>query len=71
MKALFRDPMVMSSITSEQAVPIAKRAIDDVSEPVVESTEPQTCTDELMLYWKNSGMPDQEILSRCNSVKQP
>ena len=71
MQALFGDPMVMASITSEQAVPIAKRAIDDVSEPVVESTEPQACTVELILYWKNAGMPDQEILSRCNSVKQP
>jgi len=71
MQGLFSDPMVMASLTSEQAVPIAKRAIGDTSAPAVESSEPQACTVELILYWKNSGMADQEILSRCNSVKQP
>ncbi|GEM_PF-1070838 len=71
MQALFSDPMVMASLTSEQAVPIARRAVDDSSAPVVESNEPQACTVELILYWKNASMPDQEILSKCHSVKQP
>ncbi|MEO1889351.1 MAG: hypothetical protein ABGX33_05495 [Cycloclasticus sp.] len=72
MQALFSDPMVMASLTSEQAVPIAKRAIDDTTTmPESEVVEPQACTVELILYWKNAGMPDQEILTRCNAVKQP
>lgn len=71
MQGLFSDPMVMASLTSEQAIPIAKRAIDDVTSPEEEMSEPQACTVELILYWKNSGMPDQEILTRCHSVKQP
>ena len=71
MQALFSEPLVMASLTSEKAQPITQRAIDDTTEPVVDSVEPQACTVELILYWKNAGMPDQEILSKCNSVKQP
>jgi hypothetical protein len=76
MQALFSDPLVLASLTSEKVVPIAKRAIDDTTAPktttaAVGSMQPQACTVELILYWKNAGMPDQEILSKCNSVKQP
>jgi hypothetical protein len=71
MQALFSDPLVMVSLTSEKALPIATRAIDDTSEPDVDSFKPQACTVELILYWKNAGMPDQEILTKCNAVKQP
>ena len=71
MQALFSDPLVMVSLTSEKALPIAKRALDDTTVPDVDSFEPQACTVELILYWKNAGMPDQEILTKCNGVKQP
>lgn len=72
MQALFSDPMVMASLTSEKVVPIAKRAIDDTTViPESEVVEPQACMVELILYWKNAGMPDQEILARCSAVKQP
>jgi len=71
MQALFSDPLVMVSLTSVKALPIAKRAIDDDSAPETDSFEPQACTVELILYWKNAGMPDQEILTKCNTVKQP
>ena len=73
MQALFSDPLVMASLISEKAVPIAVRAIDDTTAPVVngDSFKPQACTVELILYWKNAGVPDQEILSKCNAVKQP
>ncbi|PCH84997.1 MAG: hypothetical protein COB26_02085 [Piscirickettsiaceae bacterium] len=77
MQALFSDSMVMASLTSIQAQPIAVRAIDDVSEPSTtglgvdsDLMKPRACTVELILYWKNAGMPDQEILSKCHSVKQ-
>lgn len=61
----------MASLTSEKAQPIAQGAIDDATTPAVDLFEPQACTVEVILYWKNAGMPDQEILSRCNAVKQP
>lgn len=82
MQALFSDALVMASLTSIKAQPITIRAIDDVSTPAVktmmtgdqqnghDSVKPQACTVELILYWKNAGMPDQEILSKCHSVKQ-
>lgn len=69
MQALFSDSLVMASLVSEKAVPIARRALDDSSAPEVDSFEPQACTVELILYWKNAGMPDQEILTKCNAVK--
>jgi len=62
---------VMVSLTSVKALPIAKRAIDDDSAPETDSFAAQACTVELILYWKNAGMPDQEILTKCNAVKQP
>ncbi len=73
MQALFSDPLVTASLTSQKAQPIAIRAIDDMSEPSVsslDSEKPKVCTVELILYWKNAGMPDQEILSKCSSVEQ-
>lgn len=69
MQALFSDPLVMASLTSEKVLPIAKRAIDDTTSPDIDTIEPQACTVELILYWKNAGMPDQEILSKCNGVQ--
>lgn len=71
MQALFSDPLVMASLTTEKALPISVRAIDDTTAPDADSFKPQACTVELILYWKNAGMPDQEILSKCNAVKQP
>lgn len=71
MQLLFSDRLVLGSLTSEKAVPITHHAIDDTVSPVLDPIEPQACRVELILYWKNAGMPDQEILSRCNAVKQP
>ena len=73
MQALFSDPLVTASLTSQKAEPIAVRAIDDRGEPEVSSLDPEkprACTVELILYWKSAGMPDQEVLSKCSSVKQ-
>ncbi|ORU90585.1 MAG: hypothetical protein A6F71_06375 [Cycloclasticus sp. symbiont of Poecilosclerida sp. M] len=72
MQALFSDSLVMASLTSNSAVPIAQRAVDDVTAPMPAEGElvvRQACTVELILYWKNSGIADQEILTRCNAVK--
>lgn len=69
MQALFSDTLVIASLSFDKAPPIAVRAVDDTSVPVVDLIEPQACTVELILYWKNAGMPDQEILSKCHSVK--
>jgi len=71
MQLLFSDRLVLGSLTSEKAVPIVHRTIDDTVSPVLDPIEPQTCRVELILYWENAGMPGQEILSRCNAVKQP
>lgn len=71
MQAVFSDSLVMASISSEKAIPIAVRPVDDTSEPnVVVTLMPEECTVELVLYWKNAGMPDQEILSKCNSIQK-
>jgi len=73
MQALFSDPLVTASLTTQKTEPIAIRAIDDTREPEESSLDPEkprACTVELILYWKNAGMPDQEILSKCSSVKQ-
>ena len=71
MQALFSDPLVMASLSSDKAIPIARRAVGDITAPLQDNIEPQVCTVELILYWKNAGMPDQEILSRCHAVKAP
>ncbi|ORU91477.1 MAG: hypothetical protein A6F72_02755 [Cycloclasticus sp. symbiont of Poecilosclerida sp. N] len=69
MQAIFSDSLVMASLSSQKAVPISKRALDDTAPVEMDSLTPQSCTVELILYWKNAGMPDQEILTKCNAVK--
>ncbi len=62
MKALFEAPMVKIALTDAKPAPIIEqeKVVDDSGEIV-----PQACTVVQVLYWKNSGMPDDEIISRC------
>jgi len=65
MKALFEAPMVKFALTEAKPIPIIETAaVVSVSGEIV----PQACTVVQVLYWKNSGMPDDEILSRCEAV---
>lgn len=64
MKALFEAPMVKVALTQAKPAPIIEQeeVVDDSGEIV-----PQACTVVQVLYWKNSGMPDDEIISRCQA----
>ncbi len=67
MKALFEAPMVQVALTEEKPSPIIEQAavVDESGEII-----PQACTVAQVLYWKNSGMPDSEIVVRCLSVNE-
>jgi hypothetical protein len=65
MKALFEAPMVKIALTDAKPAPIIEqeKVVNESGEVV-----PQACTVVQVLYWKNSGMPDDEIILRCQAV---
>lgn len=66
MKALFEAPMVKVALTDAKPVPIIEHVLVEPDTGVI---IPQPCTVVQVLYWKNSGMPDEEIIARCTAIK--
>ncbi len=66
MEALFEAPTVKAALTDAKPVPIVKQVS---IEPETGAIVPRPCTVVQVLYWKNSGTPDEEIIARCNAIK--